>query len=114
MVFVSTTLIWFFLDETRNRNHKGELAGLALVIARHGDGGLLAVPRQDDLRRMVEHLGVGLGHVEAAEGARRPGGDRKLSKNGRKSHAGLQSGTDVRVIEILLGWWESIGTACQE
>jgi hypothetical protein len=76
-------------DEARDRHHKGEFAGFAFIIACHGDGRLLAVPRQDDLGRMIEHLCIGLGHVEAAKSARGPSDDRKLSKNCRKSDAGL-------------------------
>ena len=54
-------------DQRRHRYHHGKLFGIAFEIIDHGNHGLVVLARQHDLRRFVEDLGVGLGHVEAAE-----------------------------------------------
>ncbi len=81
-----------FLDEGRHRNDEGEFTGLALVVARHGDRGLLAVARENDLGGFVEQLGVGLGDVEAAERARRSRRDGELRDDRGERDTGLQPG----------------------
>ncbi len=78
------------LDEGRNRNHDGEFLRLALVVARHRNRGLISVAGQHHLRRFVEQLRVGLGDIEAAEGARRPGDE--LRQHRRYGDAHLQTG----------------------
>ena len=78
-------------DEGRHRNDQREFLRLALVIARHGDGGGVAVAGQHHLGGFVEQLGVRLGDVEAAECRRRPGQRRELRQHGRERHAGFQA-----------------------
>ena len=59
------------LEEGGHGHDDGELLGIALEVVGHGEHGLILVPRQDNLRCLVEQLGVGLGDVEAAEGEHR-------------------------------------------
>ena len=59
------------LDERRYGNHHRELFRLASKVVDHGDDGLVAVPDENDLRRLVEELDVGFGDVEAAKGSDR-------------------------------------------
>ncbi len=90
------------LDETRHRDHDGEFLRLALVVARHRDGGLGAVAGQDDLGGLVEQLGVGLGDVEAAEGGGGLGGE--LSRDGGERDGRFQAGSGIAGHRAAPGW----------
>ena len=57
------------LEHGRHRDHHRELLRVALEVVGHGEHGAVAVAHQRDLRGLVEELRVGLGDVEAAEGA---------------------------------------------
>ena len=61
------------LQHRRHRDHQRELGQGPAVVVAHGEHGAIAVTHQRHLRRVVEQLGVGLPHVEAAE---REGGGR--------------------------------------
>ena len=56
------------LDERRDGDDHRELLEIAPKVVGHRDDRAVAVPHEHDLRGLVEQLGVGLGHVEAAEG----------------------------------------------
>src|SRR4029077_1914746 len=95
------------LDEGRHRHHDGEFLGIALVVVRHGDGGLAAVPAEHDLGRLVEELAVGLGDIEAAEGRRGRYGSAELSQDRDHGNAGLEAADSAwahRVAPGLAGW----------
>ena len=57
------------LDERRYGNHHRELFRLASKVVDHGDDGLVAVPDENDLRRLVEELDICFRDVEAAKGS---------------------------------------------
>ena len=65
---VSATWICSALENGRHRDHDRELLRVALEVVGHGEDGAVAVAHQHHLGGLVEELGVGLGHVEAAEG----------------------------------------------
>ena len=79
-------------DEGRHRDDDREFLDVALVVARHRDGGGLAVARQHHLRGVVEQLGVGLGDVEAAERGGRAGERHQLRDDRQDGDAGAQAG----------------------
>src|SRR5262249_54715346 len=54
-------------DQCRNRNNYCKLFWIALEVVDHVDHGLIVLPGQNDLRRLVEDLRVGFRYVEAAK-----------------------------------------------
>src|SRR5262249_36169901 len=56
-----------FFDQCRNRNNYRKLFWISLKVVNHGDDGLIVLPDQNDLRRLVEDLRVGFRDVKAAK-----------------------------------------------
>ena len=54
-------------EDRGNRYHHGELGWVAPEVVGHRHDGPITIPDEDDLGRLVEKLGVGLGDVEAAK-----------------------------------------------
>ena len=59
------------LQHRRHGDDHGKFLGIALEVVGHGQHGLVVLPHEDDLRRLVEQLRVRLSHVETAEGEQR-------------------------------------------
>ena len=62
------------LDEARHGDDQREFLRVALIVAAHRDGGLVAVAGQHDLRGGVEELRIRLRDIKAAKGVGGPDG----------------------------------------
>ncbi len=97
------------LDEGRHRDDDGEFLRLAFVVARHGDGGGVAVARQHHLGGLVEQLRNPPWRRRSRRTRRRVRRARRTAPRWRRSrrrNAGALSflTRDLRIIAGLLAW----------
>ena len=59
-----------FAQHAGRGDDHGKRGRLTFVIGSHGDDGAVSVPHVDDLRCLIEQVGIGLRDVEATEGER--------------------------------------------